>query len=170
MLLILQDKKLLFYLFSFMDCISFIKILIIIHIKQDLILGCIIGISIGVHPNSFIIALPFVSIYFYNVLFTKKLKWSNLITYCLTLLVFCCIFVLFSLSFNPNFFHDYFNYGKQFKVHYSLFQKLSEFKYFYDKLYYGISGTYYTPNIKLQFFIFISSFIIYYIKIIYYKR
>lgn len=129
-------------------------------IKQDLILGCTIGISIGVHPNSFIIALPFVSIYLYHVLFTKKLKWTNLITYCLTLLVFCGVFILLSLSFDPNFFHNYFNYGKQFKVHYSLFQKLSEFKYFYYKLYYGISGTYYTPNIKFQFFIFISSFII----------
>ncbi|MGV8979982.1 ArnT family glycosyltransferase [Clostridium sp.] len=134
-------------------------------LKQDLILGCIIGIGIGVHPNSFIIALPFISIYFYNVLFTKKLKPTNLIVYCLTLSVFSCIFVLLSLSFNPNFFSDYFNYGKQLNVHYSFFQKLGEFKYFYNKLYYGISGTYYTPNIKFQYVIFIFSFIITILKL-----
>ena len=135
------------------------------RIKQDLVIGCIVGISIGVHPNSFIIALPFVSIYLYHVLFTKKLKWTNLITYCLTLLGFCGAFVLLSLSFDSNFFHNYFNYGKQFKVHYSLFDKLGEFKYFYEKLYYGISGTYYTPKIKLQFFIFICSFIMTIVKL-----
>ncbi|MCJ7690240.1 MAG: glycosyltransferase family 39 protein, partial [Clostridiaceae bacterium] len=134
-------------------------------IKQDLILGCIIGISIGVHPNSFIISLPFIAIYLYHMLFSKKLKLFNLMTYCLMLLVFCALFVLLSLSFNPNFINDYFNYGKQFKVHYSLLGKISEFKYFYEKLYYGISGTYYTPNIKFQFFIFISSFIITILKL-----
>ena len=138
-------------------------------IKKDLVLACIIGVGIGIHPNSFIIALPFVSIYLYHVLFTKKLKWTNLISYCLTLLVFCGIFVLLSLSFDANFFYNYFNYGKQFKINYSLFQKLSEFKYFYSKLYYGISGTYYLPNIKLQFFIFISSFIITLIKLTFTK-
>ena len=134
-------------------------------IKQDLILGCIIGISIGIHPNSFIISLPFIAIYLYYILFSKKLKLFNLMTYCLILVVFCGIFVLLSLSFNPNFINDYFNYGKQFKVHYSLSGKINEFKYFYEKLYYGISGTYYTPNIKLQFFIFISSFIITILKL-----
>nr|MBK5234480.1 glycosyltransferase family 39 protein [Clostridium sp.] len=134
-------------------------------IKQDLVLGCIIGISIGVHPNSFIIALPFVSIYLYHVLFTNRLKWTNLITYCLTLSVFCGVIILLSLSFDPNFFHNYFNYGKQFNVQYSFFDKLNEFEYFYEKLYYGISGTYYTPKIKLQFFIFISSFIITILKL-----
>lgn len=135
------------------------------NIKQDLILGCIIGLSIGIHPNSFIIALPFVSIYLYHMLFTKKLKLESLIIYSITLLVFASVFVLLSLYFDPNFIHNYFNYGKQFKVHYSLLQKLSEFKYFYVKLYSGISGTYYTPNIKLQFFIFISSFIFITIKL-----
>lgn len=134
-------------------------------IKQDLILGCIIGICIGVHPNSFIISLPFAAIYLYHVLFSKKLKLFNLMAYCLILLVFCGIFVLLSFSFNPNFINDYFNYGKQFNVHYSLSGKIGEFKYFYEKLYYGISGTYYTPNIKLQFFIFISSFIITILKL-----
>lgn len=134
-------------------------------IKQDLILGCIIGLGIGIHPNSFIIALPFVSIYLYNMLFTKKLKWTNLIIYSFTLLIFAISFVLLSLYFDPNFIHNYFSYGKQFKVHYSFFQKLSEFNYFYVKLYSGISGTYYTPNIKLHFFIFISSFIIAIIKL-----
>lgn len=135
------------------------------NIKQDLILGCIIGLSIGIHPNSFIIALPFVSIYLYHILFTKKLNCTNLIIYSFILLVFASIFVLLSLCFDPNFIHNYFSYGKQFKVHYSFFQKLSEFNYFYVKLYSGISGTYYTPNIKLQFCIFISSFIITIIKL-----
>ncbi len=135
------------------------------NIKQDLILGCIIGLSIGVHPNSFIIALPVISIYLYHILFTKKLNWTNLMIYSFLLLIFAGMFVVLSINFDPNFIHNYFNYGKQFKVNYSFFQKLGEFKYFYVKLYSGISGTYYTPNIKLQFFIFISSFIMTIIKL-----
>jgi len=153
-------------LFVFIYAMYFFYKNVDIHnIKQDLILGCIIGLSIGIHPNSFIIALPFVSIYLYHILFTKKLKLTNLVIYSFTLLVFASVFVLLSLYFDPNFIHNYFSYGKQFKVHYSFFQKLSEFNYFYIKLYSGISGTYYTPNIKLQFFIFISSFIITLIKL-----
>lgn len=136
-------------------------------LKNDIILGGIIGLGIGVHPNSFIISLPLGLIYLYHILIMKKLKFKNLLYYVLVVGGFACIFVVISLSFNPNFFHDYISYGEQLGVVEPVTSKLGQIKYFYLKLYYGISGTYYTPNIKLQFFLFGSVFCMTLIKLIF---
>jgi len=129
-------------------------------IKEDILLGVIMGLSIGIHPNSFIIALTIALIYLYNIIFVSKdLRFKNFIYYSSVVGIFALIFVAISISFNKNFFIDYFNYGKEFGVDYSIMLKISTIKYFYYKLYEGISGTYYTPNIKLQFWIFGAAFV-----------
>lgn len=43
-----------------------------LSLKHDLILGCIVGLSIGIHPNSFLISLPFGFIYLYEIFLQKK--------------------------------------------------------------------------------------------------
>lgn len=129
-------------------------------IKGDIVLGIIIGLSIGIHPNSFIIALTIALMYLYNIIFTSKnLTLKNFISYGITVGIFALIFIGISISFNRNFFIDYFNYGKEFGVDYPIITKITTIKYFYYKLYEGISGTYYTPNIKLQFWIFGAAFV-----------
>ncbi|KOA18975.1 dolichyl-phosphate-mannose-protein mannosyltransferase [Clostridium homopropionicum DSM 5847] len=129
-------------------------------IKGDIVLGIIIGLSIGIHPNSFIIALTIALIYLYSIIFaSKNLSFKNFISYGITVGIFALIFIGISISFNRDFFIDYFNYGKEFGVDYPIMTKLSTIKYFYYKLYEGISGTYYTPNIKLQFWIFGAAFV-----------
>lgn len=121
---------------------------------HDIILGIILGLSIGFHPNSFIISLPFGFIYLYYIFRVKKLKIKNIFIWGLTLALFAGIFVAISLTLDPNFFTNYAKYGEQFGVLDPVTSKLEQIKYFYLKLYYGVSGTYYLPNIRLQFYLF----------------
>lgn len=139
------------------------------NIKHDIILGIIIGLNIGIHPNSFIINLPMVFIYVYFIM-VKNLKLKNIVIYSGIVLSFAAIFVSISLKFNSNFFYDYFNFGKQFGVDMPIDSKVEGIKYFYYKLYYGISGTYYTPNIKPQFYIFGIILVLSLFKLVFNKK
>ncbi len=115
--------------------------------------GIIVGLSIGIHPNSFIISLPIAALYLYYFI-TKELKLQNLILYISSLAAFASFFVAFSLYLNPNFFADYAFYGNEFEVFNPITSKVGEITYFYQKLIHMVSGTYYTPDIRLQFLIF----------------
>lgn len=130
----------------------------------DILIGCIVGLSIGIHPNSFIIFIVFLLIYIYLV-FIKIKSYKNIATYIFTTGVFACIFVTLSLQFDPHFFYDYSNFGGQFYVFTSPSFKAGKTLYFYLKLFYGTSGTYYTPEIKFQLLLFLSVFIIACIKL-----
>lgn len=123
-------------------------------VKHDIMLGAIIGLSIGVHPNSFIISLVFGSIYLYYIFIAKRLKFSSLTLFILTVAIFAAIFIILSLHFDPNFFSNYAKYGEQFDIAAPITSRFMEVKDFYLKLFYGVSGTYYTPDIRLQFFLF----------------
>ncbi|WP_461205785.1 ArnT family glycosyltransferase [Clostridium sp. DL1XJH146] len=137
--------------------------------NKDILLGVLIGISIGIHPNSFIISLPFGVLYLYNIFYTKKIKLKNLITLISITSLFAVFFILLSFKFDPNFLHNYMAFGNQFGVLDPAISKFENLKLFYLKLHYGISGTYYTPNIKLQFYIFIASLIGSIIKVFFIK-
>lgn len=137
--------------------------------KDDIILGIIIGLSIGIHPNSFIIALPFGLIYLVSILTRQKYSIKNFAAFTFTTATFAILFVLLSFKFDPNFIHNYSSYGNEFDVFSPLTSKIAQVKDFYLKLYYGVSGTYYTPNIKFQFFLFPVVFLISLIKLYYEK-
>ncbi len=132
----------------------------------DIAPGILIGLSIGFHPNSFIIALPIGTIYLYEILTHKKPKLRGLAVYVLTIACFAALFVLISLSFNTNFFRDYAAYGSEFDVLDPLTSKITQIKDFYLKLYYGVSGTYYTPGIRFQFFVFGAALVLAVLKLI----
>lgn len=124
------------------------------ELKYDILLGVIIGLSIGIHPNSFIISLPFGLIYLYEVFISRERKFSSLCAYIITVGCFAAFFVSLSLYFDPNFITNYSKYGSEFDVFNPLSSKVAEVKAFYLKLFYGVSGTYYTPDIRFQFFLF----------------
>ncbi|WZL71638.1 glycosyltransferase family 39 protein [Clostridiaceae bacterium 35-E11] len=127
---------------------------------HDIILGITIGLSIGIHPNSFIISLPFGCIYLYHILHTKNLRISNLLFYVFIVGFFAVGFILLSKSLDPHFLSNYTSYGqKEFGVLNPITSKISQLKYFYLKLFYQVSGTYYTPNIKFQFLLFGIAFL-----------
>ncbi len=138
-------------------------------LKDDILLGIIIGLSIGIHPNSFIIALPFGLIYLTSILTKQRYSMKNLAAFTFTTAVFAIFFIFLSFSFDPNFIHNYSSYGNEFDVFNPLSSKLAQVKDFYLKLYYGVSGTYYTPNIKFQFFLFPLVFFMSLIKLYYEK-
>jgi hypothetical protein len=128
--------------------------------SQHITLGIIIGISIGLHPNSFILFLPFSLIYIFHIFFMKKLKLSGLFLYIGTVTCFAAGFVALSLYLDPDFLQNYGNYGREFGVLSPIDSKISEIIVFYQKLYYQVSGTYYTPDIQLQFYLFAISFFV----------
>ena len=136
---------------------------------QDIVIGLILGTGIGIHPNSFVITLPFVFIYIYNLLIEKKIKLKNLIAFIATLSLIALFFLLLSLNFNSKFIADYTSYGESLGVFSSILTKIDRFDYFYQKLFYEVSGTYYTPPIKFQFIIFTLA-IIYSILDLIYKK
>lgn len=138
-------------------------------LRDDILLGIIIGLSIGIHPNSFIIALPFGLIYLVGILTKQKYSMKNLATFIFTTAIFALFFVFLSFCFDPNFIHNYSSYGNEFDVFNPLTSKIAQVKDFYLKLYYGVSGTYYTPNIKFQFFLFSIIFFTSLIKLYYEK-
>ncbi|MBN2259095.1 MAG: glycosyltransferase family 39 protein [Clostridiales bacterium] len=118
--------------------------------KVPLLSGIISGIAIGIHPNSFIIFLP---ILLFWILSKNK---KDTLKYLMTVSSIALLFILFSFKLDPNFIHNYLNYGDELGVNLSFTEKIYQIKYFYLKLYYGVSGTYYTPNIKAFFYIFLS--------------
>ena len=121
---------------------------------SDVILASVLGLGIGLHPNSFIISLPFGAIYIYHIFVTKKIRPLNLLYFILTLALFAALFVSLSFYFDPDFISNYAKYGNEFEILSPLSSKFLEIKDFYLKLYYSVSGTYYTPDIRFQFFLF----------------
>lgn len=130
------------------------------RIRHDLVLATIIGLSIGIHPNSFVISLPFVLVYLFHILATKRLCAINLLYYLVPLALYATGFILLSLSFDPDFFANYARYGEEFEVFNPLASKLAELRYYYLKLYHQVSGTYYTPDIRLQFMLFPAALVV----------
>lgn len=123
-------------------------------IYQDISMGFILGIAIGIHPNSFVIALPFIFIYTYNLLIDKKITLRSYLVFGGTLGLIAVFFVILSFKFDPNFIQNYASYGQKLGVFSTLLTKIDRLDYFYKKLYYRVSGTYYTPPVKFQFMIF----------------
>ncbi|MDF2521242.1 MAG: hypothetical protein K0R84_1870, partial [Clostridia bacterium] len=134
-------------------------------LKHDIILGSIIGLSIGIHPNSFIISLPFGLIYLYEIFAVRKRKLSSLIALVCTVGLFAALFVGISLYFDPDFVTNYSKSGNQFGVFNPLTSKLSQIKLFYQKFYFRESGTYYMPDIILQFYLFPAALVLSIVKL-----
>jgi len=128
-------------------------------IKENITLGIILGSAIGFHPNSFIIALPFIFIYIYYLLSNKEKFLKSYFIFAISLGFCALLFIYLSFKFDPNFINNYSSYGAELGVLNSFTTKLENFKYFYQKLFYRISGTYYIPPIKLQFIFFAFTFL-----------
>ena len=134
-------------------------------LEKNIKLALILGLGIGIHPNSFIISLPFILIYTYRLIFSNKVKFKNYFAFGSTLALISSIFILLSLYLDPSFFINYSSFGESLGVFSSITTKMDRFVYFYKKLFYRISGTYYIPPIKFQFILFTISFILSLIKL-----
>lgn len=134
--------------------------------KKDIIIGGLLGISIGIHPNIFIIATGITFLYiFYSTAgtITKNKKYPSFLNtglFILTLGFFGIIYIGFSLILDPEFISNYMNFGSDHGVTSPFIIKLLKLPRFYKKMFFQISGTYYLPDIRLQLLMFITSFLV----------
>lgn len=101
----------------------------------------LLGISIGIHPNSLLIALGIGLVYLYFI-YQKKTSLKSLVTLIGITGLWAIFFVGFSFYLNPNFASDYIAYGKSLGVFDHDIGRLKGYYYYYYKLFYQIGGTY----------------------------
>lgn len=112
-------------------------------------LAAILSIGIGIHPNSFIVALPFGLILLHRRA-DGKAGNKGVLSFIAVLAAAALFFVFLSLRLDPDFIKNYTAYGETLGVTENLADKLFQLKFFYLKLFHRVSGTYYTPDIRLQ--------------------
>jgi 4-amino-4-deoxy-L-arabinose transferase-like glycosyltransferase len=126
--------------------------------KKYLFSIIICGLSIGVHPNSFIIVST-IGFYYLVYLFNKKISFKTFLSFIIGIITSTVIFISISLKLDNNFFINYFNYGSSLMVDSNIIDKFKNFDDFYIKIYKMISATYYNPDIRIYFLLFILSII-----------
>ncbi|MDK2904164.1 MAG: hypothetical protein PWR12_240 [Eubacteriaceae bacterium] len=127
--------------------------------RHDLIIGSVIGLSIGFHPNSFIIAFTIGCLYIFYIA-KSKLTMKNLLLLILTVSVFALIFIGLSIYMDPLYLTHYMQHGQNFGVGDSVSNKLSDFINFYSHVFNRISIEYYMPNVRFQLMLFPAVFAI----------
>ncbi|MDA3958426.1 glycosyltransferase family 39 protein, partial [Oceanispirochaeta sp.] len=122
--------------------------------QQALFSGLIIGLSFGIHPNAFILAVPLGLLYLLDIFNRKKTITMGLF-YLMGLAAGGVFFAGLSLLFNPGFISDYLAYGSPLGVTRSLDTKIRQLPHFLSQLYHRIGGTYYLPDIRPQMIFFL---------------
>jgi hypothetical protein len=121
----------------------------------DLLLGTVVGLGIGIHPNSLLIAIMVGTVYAFRILCTRSLRATNLFVYSAAVITWTGFFIALSSKFEPGFITQYFAYGQQqFGVLNPLAAKIQRFFEFYQHLYQRKCGTYYAPHIEADLVIF----------------
>lgn len=142
------------------------------------ILGICTGISIGLHPNSFLMGTMNGLCFLMGGLEARKAgreakkeetdgnkvkgveRWMPLIWYVLVTAGFGVGFVGLSFSMDSQFLSHYFSNGAaEFGIDAKAGEKFLEFFGFLGRLYQRNSGTYYIPDIRFQYFLFGGSFL-----------
>lgn len=107
----------------------------------------LLGISIGIHPNSFLLAAAFLSYDLFQA-FRNRIPLRQPLVLLGATGLSALGYVLLSFWMNPDFLRDYLTYGATLGVTASPLDKVLGVIPFVQKLFYQISGTYYTPDIR----------------------
>lgn len=122
-----------------------------------LMAALITGMSIGLHPNSLLIGTMCGVILIPEGFerLKRRNEWKPLLGYSAITAAFAGAFICISLIFDRGFFRHYLEYGNsEFDIGAPLTNKLMELPYFFQKIWYGVSGTYFVPDIRLQLVLF----------------
>lgn len=144
--------------------------------RDDILLGIVSGLAVGIHPNSFIIAIPIASLYLFYLISHRGVEGfsgvglRNFLLWLLPIVFFALIFLLASRYFEPSFPRHYLEFGAKHGVADSLLTKLIRLPRFYKKMFYQIGGTYYLPDIRLQLLVFAATIGFSFLTLIIYKR
>ena len=121
--------------------------------RHALLLAVITGMSVGIHPNSFLCAAVCGFAMLACAMREKqKIPALSRLLFCLCATgAFAAVFVAISFHFSPRFFPDYFRYGEQeFELSRSAAGRISQFFYFFQSIYGRENGTYYLPDLRLE--------------------
>lgn len=116
---------------------------------QHLITASIIGICMGVHPNSFLIGCGIGIIYVYQYL-NKKITLKQLLSFIGILIGFLTFFIVLSFIINEDFLNSYLSFGDSLGVINNDISRIQGLYYYYLKLYERIGGTYNLVNINMD--------------------
>lgn len=122
--------------------------------RAPLYAAILTGLAIGVHPNAFVVACLCGALLLLRVPGEGRLAVRALAVYAGVTGVFAALFVGASLAMDRDFFVHYPASGVAFLVHSSLAAKIRETVPYLQRLFYRVSGTYYTPDIRLQLLLF----------------
>lgn len=124
------------------------------HLKQhDVMLGVLLGVGVGIHPNALFVALAIGCVYVWQWR-QKKIKFINLLLLVLIVAIFAGVFVGISFIFDGDFIQHYFAFGSTLGVDETFSDKVSGLIPYFGRLFAGESGTYYTPDVRLQLIVF----------------
>jgi 4-amino-4-deoxy-L-arabinose transferase-like glycosyltransferase len=122
--------------------------------RRDVLLqGLVIGIAVGVHPNSFIIFVANLLLLVYRIA-GKDLPPRMMMHFLLPVAAGGILFVAISFLFDPGFLDHYLSYGNTVGVSFDPTDRFTGLFRFYGKLFYSVSGTYYVPRQKLLWILY----------------
>lgn len=124
--------------------------------RTTLIMSTIIGLSMNLHPNAFIIAMMIGSLYLAHWL-KKKISYKVLLSYIGPMALLAVINLIVTFTQTKGFINTYWQYARTLSVGATPTSRLSNFIDFYIKVYQRISGTYYLPDIKYLLIISIAT-------------
>jgi hypothetical protein len=139
-------------LFAMVLCLNYYN-----HKYSPYILGMITGLSISIHPNSFLIFSGLLALMVYDLI-RKTISIKKISLYILNVSLWALLFITLSLLLNNNFIDEYINYGRSLGVVDFNISRPKGFYYYYYKIYHMIAGTYFLVNNKV---ILILSFLSY---------
>lgn len=113
-------------------------------------ISSIIGLSISLHPNAFMIAMMIGMLYVLDWI-RRKISFDLLLHYTWPMGLFAGLNILVTLSSTPDFISRYSLYASTLSVGAPPSSRLVNFLEFYVKLWQQISGTYYLPDIRPLF-------------------
>lgn len=143
--------------------LALVAIASLLYREKPIPAAIITGLSIGLHPNSFMLGMMGLLMLLPGKTFHVRplTKWKPLLQYTGITASIGGIFLAISLSFDPNFFSHYLAYGQsEFDIAAPITSKLGEFPYFLQKIWFQVSGTYHVPNIRIELILFGVAFLV----------
>lgn len=125
-------------------------------IKHGVVLGIITGLSVGLHPNSLIIATTIGCCFLAHLVTHPSTSKKPLITYISITGGIATTFVALSYCFDSHFLTHYFSNGaEEFGITASPVNRFSNLGSFFQRLFLQEGGTYYVADIRLQLLLFL---------------
>ncbi len=123
--------------------------------RRAALLACITGLCVGLHPNSFLLAVGCGAAMVFLMLSRRRFVIKPLLVYIGVTGAFAACFVGISFLFDSQFPAHYSVYGDtEFGLAVPFAEKFREFLPYLQRLWLGVSGTYVLPKLQAHFLLF----------------